>query len=78
MSRPPPVRTDDDDSAPRRRDTDSDDVRRIYPDLPQEGDRNSFLSRCDHTAYDSIRLQFPKFHPPGRGSSTISFSDASS
>lgn len=62
---PSPVLVDDD--APLRRDTDSDDVRRVYPDLPTSGDtlaRNRYAARRDWDAYVSIRDRFPAFTPP--------------
>lgn len=64
MIRPSPLRVNDD--APLRRDTDSEDMRRIFPDLPSTAhDRNVLLSQCDRLAYDTIRHDFPQFTPPG-------------
>ena len=63
MIRPPPVLVDDTDDAPIRHDINSEDIRRTYPDLPYGGDRNSFVTRCDHEAYRTIRHLFPEFRP---------------
>ena len=64
MVRPPPLRVDDD--APLRQDTDSEDMRRTFPDLPLTAhDRNALLTQCDRLAYDRIRRDLPAFTPPG-------------
>ena len=59
--RPPPVAVDD---AVVRRDVDSADVRRVYPDLPATpAARNAFLARLDREAHATIRGRFPDFVP---------------
>ena len=66
VRRPPPVAVDDAADAPVRRDVNSDDVRRVHPDLPQNATaRRAYLARCDAKAYeDSVLSQFPTFVPP--------------
>ena len=62
MIRPSPLHVDDD--APMRQDTDSEDIRRIFPDLPASAHgRNMLLAQCDRIAYDTIRHAFPGFMP---------------
>lgn len=61
---PPPLEVDDD--APVRRDVDSDDVRRVHPDLP-EGDadaRRAHQARCDADAYERERCTATLVPPP--------------
>jgi hypothetical protein len=62
-ARPPMLFVDDD--APMRCDVDSDDVRRVYPDLPAtvEG-RLAHLRLCDDLAFSSVRDRFPELLPP--------------
>ena len=63
--RPPPVTVDD--RHPLRSDTDSDEMRRVHPDLP--GDPRARLlhqERCDWAAYRRISERFPSLTPPGR------------
>jgi hypothetical protein len=52
--RPPPLVVDDDHF---RHDIDSDDVRRVYPDLPtgDARERLLFLERCDMRAFEAQR-----------------------
>ena len=65
MTRPSPVLVDDAEDAPIRHDINSDDIRRTYPDLPRRvEDRNTFVSLCDHWAYQTISHTFPDFRPP--------------
>ena len=62
---PPPLVVDDESRV--RRDIESDDVRRTFPDMPVQctsAQRNAFLSRLDQRAYDSIRGTTPGFTPP--------------
>lgn len=67
MFRPSPVLIDDRDDAPVRQDTNSDDIRSVFPDLPSGVNHNHFLRRCDTKAYNSICDRFPDFHPPSYG-----------
>lgn len=65
MFRPTPLVIDDD--APCRRDVDSDDVRRVFPELsPSRGNGNALLHECDMHAYRFIQATYPKFLPPGQ------------
>ena len=49
-----------------RRDWENDDVRRVYPDLPNKTWlRNAFVKKCDIEAYHSIKHEFPEFAPQG-------------
>ena len=63
MHRPPPVEVGDD--AVVRRDLDSDDMRRVHPEVgrARSGWARHVL-RCDAVAYLSIRDRFPDFRPP--------------
>ena len=55
--------TVDDDTI--RHDINSDDVRRVYPDLPSTPvERLGFLKDCDRQAYERIRNQYPLLRPP--------------
>ena len=61
--RPPPIEVDDEEC---RRDIESDEMRKVNPDLPS-GDsraRIDFLVQCDYDAYCHIRNDFPAFLPP--------------
>lgn len=62
MERPAPIVTDDEVV---RRDIDSDDMRRVHPDLPSttEG-RLQHVIECDWNAYQSITATHPLFFPP--------------
>lgn len=63
--RPPPLRVDDD--APVRRDVDSDDVRRVHPELSNlkaSSARHAHLQACDERAYERVRTRFPLLTPP--------------
>jgi hypothetical protein len=64
--RPPPLAVADEGI---RRDVDSDDVRRVHPDLPPSSAdaRFSHLCACDERAYATIRDRLPHFTPPSRG-----------
>ena len=49
-----------------RTDLDSDDVRRVHPNLPETPfGRLQYLRACDWEAYESIRDKYPNFSPPG-------------
>lgn len=63
-ARPPNVVVDDDVV---RRDIDSDDMRRVHPDLPLDDPKKRMAHQqcCDLMAYRSIRNAFPGFTPPG-------------
>lgn len=55
-----------------RRDYESDDVRRVYPDLPKDSSRrNAFVERCDNDAYLKIKDIFPGFRPRRYASSDV-------
>ena len=58
-----------DESDGPRRDIDSEEVRRVYPDLPRAGsaaDRLQYLHARDERAYDDVRTRFPQLVPPHR------------
>ena len=61
--RPPPLRVDDSLDSPVRRDVDSEEVRRVYPDLPRPAsaqERARHLRACDAEAYERERgVAFP-------------------
>lgn len=61
---PPSLEVPDD--APCRRDVESADVRRVYPDLPggAASERNAYLRDRDERAYRAIATVFPQFRPP--------------
>jgi hypothetical protein len=71
---PPPLYVDDD--APIRHDVDSDDVRRVHPDLPSTAQgRLEHLRRCDDLAFASVCERFPELCPPAHrlvGTTSIS------
>lgn len=50
-----------------RRDIQSEDVRRVHPDLPMgsSAERREHLRRCDERAYRAIEATFPAMTPPG-------------
>jgi hypothetical protein len=62
------VEVGDGGDAPPRRDVDSDEMRRVHPDLPQtsSSDRLAHLHRCDDAAYEAVRDRFPLLTPPHR------------
>lgn len=62
--RPPNVVVDDD---VLRRDIDSDDMRRVHPDLPLDDPKKRLVHQqcCDLRAYGTIRHSLPDFTPPG-------------
>lgn len=68
MYRPPNLHYVHVDDTGIRHDINSDDMRRVHPDLPKtcEG-RLKHVRSCDERAYQTIRDQFPCFTPPGYG-----------
>jgi hypothetical protein len=69
MVRPPNIQVNDEQV---RHDINSDDIRRIFPDLPVHEDfrigakmRIQYLKEKDLDAYNTIRDNFPDFRPPG-------------
>ena len=67
--RPPPLVLDAAEGC--RRDVDSDDVRRVYPELPRTAHaRNALLRARDLAAYRAIAHDFPDFTPPSSDSSS--------
>lgn len=68
MASVPEVKVNNDNTNGKiRRDIDSDDMRRVHPEVtrqktPQE--LRAHLARCDAKAYETIRHQFPQFTPP--------------
>lgn len=51
-----------------RRDVDSEDVRRVHPDLPSTpAARLAHQAACDAAAYEQVRERFPALTPPRNG-----------
>ena len=73
MIRPPPISIDDEEI---RSDIKSDDVRKVYPDLPISfswsnhceivKSRQQYLIMKDELAFQTIKKSYPKFQPPFR------------
>ena len=74
--RPPPVQVDDSLDSPVRRDIDSEDVRRVHPDLPRECARlrAEYVLACDRRALE--REWCVAFAPPRRAASPAAAQDA--
>ena len=53
------------DSGDIRHDIRSEDVRLVFPDLPESSwDRRQLQLRCDLDAYEGIATEYPSFTPP--------------
>lgn len=61
------------DDAPVRRDVDSEDMRRVHPEISSAStpdERNAHLWKCDALAYASVKKHFPALTPPSHPADT--------
>ena len=57
------------DSAPMRRDINSDEMRRIHPEITEtltHAEKVAHMKLCDQVAYEDIRNEYPNLLPPGK------------